>query len=59
MSGRDVAQIRVAAIAAAALSHHVAMTPEAEAGPTGALRRSTAAEISVMITPTGKGSMKV
>jgi hypothetical protein len=38
---------------------YVVMTARAAAGSTGALRRSMAAEMRVMIRPTGRGSMAV
>jgi hypothetical protein len=38
---------------------YVVMTTEAAVGSTGALRRRMAAEMRVMIRPTGRGSMKV
>jgi len=38
---------------------YVVMTAGAAVGSTGALRRRIAAEIRVMIRPTGRGSMKV
>ena len=40
-------------------SHSPAMTAGAAVGSTGALRRRMAAEMRVMIRPTGRGSMKV
>ena len=38
---------------------YVVMTAGAAVGSTGALRRRMAAEMRVMIRPTGRGSMKV
>ena len=38
---------------------YVVTTAEAAVGSTGALRRRMAAEMRVMIRPTGRGSMKV
>ena len=38
---------------------YVVMTAEAVVGSTGALRRRMAAEMRVMMRPTGRGSMKV
>ena len=43
----------------AAAPTYVAIAAEVPVDPTGALRRRTAAEMRVMIRPTGSGSIKV